>query len=138
VSGLASFTDDDAHRLILRSLRVIGIAVLIAAPLLWWKLGWQTAVLLMVGAAISASGLWEWQRLMTVVMERMEAAPARPPKPMGRVMVGFFLRMGVAICVLYVSLKIVDGSVYALAAGLCLGFLALTIEGIRIVRQWTA
>jgi hypothetical protein len=39
--------------------------------------------------------------------------------------------------VLYVSLKTLNGSVYALAAGLGLGVFSLTVEGLRMVKAWT-
>ena len=56
---------------------------------------------------------------------------------MAPVLLGFFLRLGVAVAVLYVSLKYLDGSVYALAAGLGMGVFALTIEALRLVKAWT-
>jgi hypothetical protein len=97
-------------------------------------------------------------RLMTAVMARMDAgAEARPMgqtsssegdevgaqepvrvRPMGRILLGFFLRLGLSVVVLYVSLKTLNGSVYALAAGLGLGVFSLTVEGLRMVKAWTA
>jgi ATP synthase I subunit len=132
---LAGLTDEDVRRAMMRALRLLAILATAGVALVWWKLGWQSAVLLAVGGAISASGLWEWTRLMTVVISRMDAgAEARP---VGTVLVGFFLRLGVALVALYVSLKYLDGSVYALVAGLALGMVALTIEALRLVRSWT-
>jgi hypothetical protein len=129
------FSDEDFRRVMLRSLRLMAIVTAIAAPLLWWKMGWKTAALLVVGAAISGSGLWEWLRLMTAVMVRMDGgAKARP---MGLVLMGFFLRLGGAIAVLYVSLRFLDGSVYALAAGLGMGVFALSFEALKMVKAWT-
>ena len=87
--------------------------------ILWWKMGWQSAVLLVVGAAISGSSLWEWLRLMSAVMIRMDASGKAAP--MGMLLVSFFLRMGLVVAVLYVSLKYLNGSALALAAGLGLG-----------------
>jgi hypothetical protein len=114
---------------------LLAILTVLAAPVLWWKLGWQSAALLVVGAAISGSGLWEWLRLMTAVMVRMDGgAEARP---MGRMLVGFFVRLGLTIVLLYVSLKFLDGSVYALAAGLGLGVFSLSVEGVRLMKAWT-
>jgi hypothetical protein len=132
---LAAFSDDDVQRTMFRALRLLAVIAVIALALVWWKMGWQSAALLAVGAAISASGLWEWTRLMHAVMSRMDQGAK--PQPMGGVLVGFFLRLGVAVVVLYVSLKFLDGSVYALAAGLALGILALTIEALRLVKAWT-
>jgi hypothetical protein len=88
-----------------------------------------------VGSAISGSGLWEWLRLMTAVMVRMDAGGEA--KPLGMVLLGFFLRLGLTVVLLYVSLKFLDGSVYALAAGLGLGVFCLTVEGVRLMKAWT-
>ena len=132
---LAGLTDEDVRRTMLRALRLLATLAVACLVLAWWKLGWQSAALLAVGAAISASGLWEWTRLMTVVISRMDAGAAA--RPVGTVLVGFFMRLGVALVALYVSLKYLDGSVYALVAGLALGMIALTIEALRLVRSWT-
>jgi hypothetical protein len=132
---LAGLTDEDVRRTMLRALRLLGVLAFAGVALAWWKMGWQSAVLLAVGAAISASGLWEWTRLMTVVISRMDSGAE--PRPVGTVLVGFFLRLGGALVALYVSLKYLDGSVYALVAGLALGMIALTIEALRLVRSWT-
>ncbi len=135
MKAMESFSDDDFKRTILRALRLLVVVTVVAAPLVWWKLGWQSAVLLLVGALISGSGLFEWLRLMTAVMVRMDGgAKARP---MGMVLLGFFLRLGLTVVLLYVSLKILDGSVYALAAGLALGVFALSVEGLRLMKAWT-
>ena len=132
---LAGLTDEDVRRTMQRALRLLAILAVIGLALVWWKMGWQSAVLLAVGAGISASGLWEWMRLMTAVISRMDAGAE--PRPVGMVLVGFFLRLGVALVALYASLKYLDGSVYALVAGLALGMVALTIEALRLVRSWT-
>jgi hypothetical protein len=132
---LAGLTDEDVRRTMQRALRLLAILAVVGVVLAWWKLGWQSGALLAVGAAISASGLWEWMRLMTVVISRMDAGVA--PRPMGTALVGFFMRLGIALVALYASLKYLDGSVYALAAGLALGMVALTIEALRLVRSWT-
>ena len=130
-----SFSDADFKRTMRSALRLLAVITVVAAPLVWWKVGWQSAALLLVAAAISGSGLWEWLRLMTAVMVRMdEGAKARP---MGMVLFGFFLRLGLTVVLLYVSLRILNGSVYALAAGLALGVFALTVEGLRLMKAWT-
>jgi hypothetical protein len=135
MKAMESFTDEDFKRTILRALRLLVVVTVVVAPLLWWKLGWQSAVLLVVGAAISGSGLYEWLRLMTAVMVRMDGgAKARP---MGMVLLGFFVRLGLTVVLLYVSLKVLNGSVYALAGGLALGVFSLTVEGLRLMKAWT-
>ena len=132
---LENFSDADFKRTILSALRLLVIITVVAAPLVWWKLGWQSAVLLLVGALISGSGLYEWLRLMTAVMVRMDGGAAA--RPMGMVLLGFFLRLGLTVVLLYVSLKVLDGSVYALAGGLALGVFALSVEGLRLMKAWT-
>jgi hypothetical protein len=135
VRSLETFSDQDFRRTILRAMRLLAVVSVVGALLLWWKLGWQSAALLLVGAAISASGLWEWLRLMTAVMARMDQGGTA--KPMGMVLLGFFVRLAATVALLYVSLKVLNGSVYALAGGLALGVFALTVEGLRLVKAWT-
>jgi hypothetical protein len=135
VRALASFSDEDFRRTVMRALKLLTAITAVAAPLLWWKLGWQSAVLLVVGAGISGSGLFEWLRLMTAVMERMDGGGKA--RPMGMVLMGFFLRLGLTVVLLYVSLKLLNGSVFALAGGLALGVFALTVEGLRLMKAWT-
>ena len=132
---LESFSDADFRRTILRALRLLAVIAVVGALLLWWKLGWQSAALLMVGAVISGSGLWEWLRLMTAVMARMDQGGEA--KPMGMVLLGFFVRLAATVALLYVSLKVLNGSVYALAAGLALGVFSLSVEGLRLMKAWT-
>jgi hypothetical protein len=135
MKAFEQLSDADFKRTIMNALRLLGILTAIAAPALWWKLGWKSAVLLLVGVTISGSGLWEWLRLMTAVMARMDAGAVA--KPLGMVLLGFFLRLGLTVVLLYVSLKFLDGSVYALAAGLGLGVFCLTVEGVRLMKAWT-
>jgi hypothetical protein len=130
-----TLTDEDFKRTVWSALRLMAIFTVVAAPIVWWKMGWQSALLLVVGALISGSGLFEWLRLMTAVMVRMDGG--EKARPMGLVLMGFFLRLGLTVAVLYVSLKLLNGSVYALAAGLALGVFALSIEGLRLIKAWT-
>lgn len=132
---LESFSDADFRQTILRAIRLLAVIAVVGALLLWWKLGWQSAALLVVGAVISGSGLWEWLRLMTAVMARMDLGGEA--KPMGMVLLGFFVRLAATVALLYVSLKELNGSVYALAAGLALGVFSLTVEGLRLMKAWT-
>jgi hypothetical protein len=129
-----TLTDDDFKRTVWSALRLMAVFTVVAAPIVWWKMGWQSALLLVVGALISGSGLFEWLRLMTAVMVRMDGG--EKARPMGLVLMGFFLRLGLTVAVLYVSLKLLNGSVYALAAGLALGVFALSIEGLRLIKAW--
>jgi hypothetical protein len=133
--AMDTLTDADFKRTVWSALRLMAVLTVVAAPLVWWKMGWQSALLLVVGALISGSGLFEWLRLMTAVMVRMDEG--EKARPMGLVLTGFFLRLGLTVAVLYVSLKLLNGSVYALAAGLALGVFALSIEGLRLIKAWT-
>jgi hypothetical protein len=135
VEGLEGFTDADVRSTLVRTLRLLAVLTAIGMALVGWKLGWRSAVLLLVGAAISGSGLWEWMRLMSAVMARMDAG--RKASPMGLVLTGFFLRLGLAVVILYVSLKYLNGSVIALAVGLGLGIASLSFEAIKMARAWT-
>ena len=131
----ASFTEGDVRAVLVRTVRLLAVLAALGMVVVGFKLGWRSSVLLLVGAAISATGLWEWIRLMGAIMERVDGAVN--VRPMGMVLVGFFLRLGLTITVLYVSLKFLHGSVVALALGLGLGILALIIEVIRLARSWT-
>ena len=135
MKAIDSYTDADFKRTIWSALRLLVIVTVVASPLVWWKAGWQSAVLLIVGAVISGSGLFEWLRLMSTVMVRMDGG--QTARPMAMVLVGFFVRLGGAIVLLYVSLKYLNGSVYALAAGLALGVFTLAVEGLRLMKAWT-
>lgn len=132
---LEGLSDADFKRTMLAALKLLAVLSVVAMALFWWKSGWQSAALLLVGAAISGSSLWEWLRLMTAVMDRMDAGSKA--RPMGMVLVGFFLRLGLSLVMLYVSLRYLHGTVLALAVGLGLGVFSLSVEGIRLMKKWT-
>jgi hypothetical protein len=131
----ASFNEGDVRAVLVRTIRLLAVLAAVGMVLVGFKLGWRSSVLLLVGAAISATGLWEWMRLMSAIMERVDGAVT--VRPMGMVLTGFFLRMGLTIAVLYVSLKFLHGSVIALAFGLGLGIASLIFEVIQLARSWT-
>ncbi|MBW4039933.1 MAG: hypothetical protein HIU91_13900 [Acidobacteria bacterium] len=135
MEGLEGFTDADVRATLVRTLRLLAVLTVVGMVLVWWKMGWRSAVFLAEGAAISGTGLWEWMRLMSAVMARMDAGGKA--RPMGMVLTGFFLRLGLTIALLYVSLRYLNGSVIALAVGLGLGIASLTFEAIRMARAWT-
>ena len=135
MNAIGSYSDADFKRTIWSALRLLAIITVVASPLVWWKAGWPSAALLLVGAAISGSGLFEWLRLMSAVMAKMDGGGEA--RPVAMVLIGFFLRLAGAVVLLYVSLKLLHGSVYALAAGLALGVFALAVEGLRLMKAWT-
>jgi hypothetical protein len=131
----AGLSDQDFRDTMLASLRLLAIFAVLVLAIFWWKSGWRSALLVVIGAAISAASLWEWLRLMTAVNQQMDAGAAA--RPMGLILTGFFLRLGLTVVVLYASLKYLHGTVFALAAGLGLGVLSLTIESVRLMKRWT-
>ncbi len=129
-------TDADVRRAMLRSIRLLALLSVVAAALFWWLMNWQSALLLLVGSAISCTSLWEWLRLMAAINKRMDAGGE--PGAMGSVLFGFFARLGLTVAVLYVSLKYLHGTVFALAAGLGLGLLSLVIEASLLLKRSTS
>lgn len=133
---LADFTDKDLQNALLRSLKLIAMLTLVAIPIVWALGHWQSAALFVVGAAVAALSLWEWRSLVTAVAGKFDLDPAARPRPMAGVLIRFFLRFVLAAGALYVSLKCLHGSVYALIAGLALAMLAVTFEALRLLRKW--
>jgi Na+/H+-translocating membrane pyrophosphatase len=131
--ALAEFTEDDIRGTLRRALKLAGALALVATPILWVWLGWQAWLLFLVGAVISATGIFEWLQLLSAMMSRMEEG--RTPTPMGRVLAMFFLRLAVAGLLLYASLSSLHGSIFALLAGLGLSLLALTVESARLMAR---
>lgn len=139
---VSPYTQQHAAQSLVRAVWIVAGLAVIGVPLTWWRGGWQSVLLLAVGAGISASGLWEWKRLMAALMARMDAAEGRVfeegKRPsIGFAIAGFMLRLLAVGAVLYVSLRYLHGSVLALAAGLLMGVVALTIEGLRLLRSGT-
>ncbi|HEX3570596.1 MAG TPA: ATP synthase subunit I [Acidobacteriaceae bacterium] len=129
-------TDADVRHAVLASIRLLLVLSVVAAALFWWRLNWQSAVLVIVGSAISLTSLWEWLRLMTAMNQRMDSGQS--PRPMGMILFGFFARLALTVVVLYVSLKFLHGTVLALATGLGLGLVSLSIEAFRLLKRTTA
>jgi hypothetical protein len=128
-------TDADVRHAVLASIRLLLVLSVVAAALFWWRLNWQSAVLVIVGSAISLTSLWEWLRLMTAMNQRMDSGQS--PRPMGMILFGFFARLALTVVVLYVSLKFLHGTVFALATGLGLGLVSLSIEAFRLLKRTT-
>ena len=59
---MENLSDADFKRTMLSALRLLAIITVVAAPIVWWKMGWASALLLLIGALISGSGLYEWLR----------------------------------------------------------------------------
>jgi hypothetical protein len=130
------FTDQDLRAVLNRSMRNTGIGALIGSPIVWKLWGWQTLLLFLVGVGISATGILEWRQLMSAILLRLDAK--RDPRPLWRVLFWFFLRLILAAALLYVSLKVLHGKVFALIVGLALAIFVLLIEALRLFRSWSA
>ena len=135
----AGLSDSDLRQTMLAAMRLLVGLAFAGALIFWWKLGWQSAVLLLIGAAISAASLWEWMRLITLMNHAMDAGAAggSAARPIGLTIVGFFLRIGLTVGVLYVSLKYLNGTAFALLAGIGLGLFSLMVEALRLLKRWT-
>jgi hypothetical protein len=57
---------------------------------------------------------------------------------MGMILFGFSTRLVLTVAALYGSLKYLHGTVLALAAGLGLGLLSLSIEALRLLNRTSA
>jgi hypothetical protein len=130
--SLFSFTDADLKASLRRALKTTVIIGVVLAIVLAFVYGWQTGALLLAGAVISATGLWEWQRLVAFINARLDNQKTTGA---GRVVTSFLFRLLLAGGILYGSLKCLHGSVYALVAGLVLGVFALTMEAVRMIRS---
>lgn len=122
----------EAQGIFRRAMRTVAILAVVLAAILTVTAGWQTALLLLLGALISWSGIREWWNVTTVVFDRM--TPGASAKPVGRTLVMFFLRLGIAALILYGSLRCLHGSIYAMVAGLGLAVVALSVEALRLLR----
>lgn len=129
----AMLTDADVRSVMTSAVHLLVVLAAVAAALFCWRAGWQSAVLVVVGAAISAMSLWDWLRLATAINRRMDAG--QQPRPVGAVIFGLATRLVLTLAVLYVSLRYLHGTVLALAAGLGLGLLSLLIEALRLLRD---
>jgi ATP synthase I chain len=125
-------TDEDFRGLLGRALRVVAILTPILFLVFTFTLGWQTGLLFLAGAVISWTGIWEWRSLSERIFAHLDNR--KEPGTTCRTLVLFFLRLGLAIALLYVSLRCLNGTVYALVTGLGLAVVALTFEAIRFLR----
>jgi hypothetical protein len=128
-----SMSDEDLQQLLRRATRTVVILAFLLFAVFTFTMGWQSGLLELAGAVISYTGIREWRTLARLVSATMDNRPA--PSPKGRTLVMFFLRLALVGGILYVSLRCLNGSVYALVAGIGLAVVALTIEALRLLRQ---
>lgn len=156
MNTIAEFSERDLRAIFNRALKTVAICTLIGLPFIAHAWGWRSLLLYLLGAAIAASGVFEWRRLSAAIFARMAASDpialndpsdknelsgehkaAQPPRAIGRVLVWFFVRLLAAAVLLYVSLRSLGGSPFALILGLGLAMLALLIEALRLFHAWS-
>ncbi len=128
-----TFTDADLSATLFRAIRDVGLLALVGLPIVWIASGWQSAALYLVGAAISAGGIYESRRLIRVVNAKLDNQ--KTPRSTGLVIGMFLFRLLIAGGALYVSLRWLSGSVYSVIAGLALAVVALSIEAVLLTRN---
>lgn len=131
-NSLLALTDADLKAALFRAIWTIGVLALIGAVVVLYFSGWQSACLFLIGAAISAAGVYESHRLIGLVNAKLDNQ--KSPRSTGLVLALFFLRLAIAGAVLYVSLRCLNGSAYAIIAGLALAVVALSFEVVRLAR----
>jgi ATP synthase I chain len=129
----AGMTDDDFRQMIRRALRTVVVLAVLLFLVFTFTMGWQSGLLELAGAIISWTGIREWRSLALTVFSKLDSQ--LPARPLGRTLVTFFLRLAVVGAILYVSLRCLNGSVYALVAGIGLAVVALSIEAVRLLRN---
>ena len=130
---LLNFSDADLKAALRRALRMTAGMAIFGFGLLSLLVGWKTGLQILAGAFVSATGLYEWQQLIDLINAKLDNQIA--PRPTGWVVTMFFLRLGVAAAVIYVTLKCLPGPYYALIAGLGLVAVALLVEVARLSRS---
>jgi hypothetical protein len=132
-SQLLNFTDADLKTALRRALRMTAAMAVFGFGLGSLLLGWKMGLQLLAGAFVSATGLYEWQQLIELMNAKLDNQ--KTPRSTTWVVTMFFLRLGVAAGVIYVTLKCLPGPYYALVAGLGLVAVALLIEVARLSRS---
>ena len=130
---LLNFSDADLKAALQRALRMTAGMAIFGFGLLSLLVGWKAGLQILAGAFVSATGLYEWQQLIDLINAKLDNQIA--PRPTGWVVTMFFLRLGVAAAVIYVTLKCLPGPYYALIAGLGLVAVALLVEVARLSRS---
>lgn len=131
--SLFNFTDADLKAAMRRAMRFTAILAVAGFVVLTIAFGWQTGALFVAGAVVSVTGLYEWQRLIAIINAKLDQQ--KTPRSSGFVLAMFFLRLGIAVLIIYASLRFLNGSLYALVAGLGLAIVALTVEALRMLRS---
>ena len=133
VHPIVGFTDADLAALLDRVVRITLILGVVVSLVLWPVLGWGTAALFAVGAAISTLSIYEWKRLVALFNASMDRK--QTPRGATAVVVFFLLRLILFGGAIYVSLKCFQGSPIALICGLALAVAGLVWESLKLLRR---
>lgn len=133
VAGGSDLSDAGLQALLKRAMRITAVVGALAALVLWKASGWRDAAMMAVGAAISAASIHEWQRLVRLLISKLDHQAA--PRGTAVSAVLFVLRLGIFGGAIYVSLKCFRGSVVALLCGLGLAVVAMLWEVVRLLRD---
>jgi hypothetical protein len=137
---ILEFSDADLAALLRRTVRITAALGVVVTLILWPVMGWQTAALFAVGAALSVGSIYEWGRLIRHVTARMDgqesgkAAGTGSGFGTGVVVSLFLLRLAIFAGVIYGSLKCFHGSPIALLCGLGLALAGLSWQALRVLR----
>jgi hypothetical protein len=121
--SLLDFSDADLKAMLHRAMKLTAAMAVFGFGLLDFLFGWKPGVQLLAGAAVSGTGLYEWQQLIELMNAKLDNQ--QPPRSTVWVLTMFFLRLGFAAAVIYVTLKCFKGPFYALVAGL--GLVAVSL-----------
>ena len=132
-NSLLDFSDADLKATLRRALKMTVAMAVFCFGLLNFLTGWQSAVLFLAGVLVSATGLYEWQQLIELMNAKLDNQ--KTPRSTSWVLTMFFLRLGFAAAIIYVSLRCFRGPYYALVAGLGLVAVALLVEVARQSRS---
>ena len=121
--SLLDFSDADLKATLRRAMKLTTAMAVFGFGVLNFLFGWKPGVQLLAGAAVSGTGLYEWQQLIELMNAKLDNQ--QPPRSTVWVLTMFFLRLGFAAAVIYVTLKCFKGPFYALVAGL--GLVAVSL-----------
>jgi hypothetical protein len=130
---IIALTDEQLASRLRAAIRNTLLLGVIPAAIVWISSGWRNAVMLLVGALISAASIYEWKRLILLMNARLDGQKA--PRGAAAIALFFVLRLTVYAVVIYGSLKCFQGSVVALLCGLSLAVLAMGWEVVRLLRD---
>lgn len=132
LESAAGFTDEDLFAVLRNAQRLVIVLGIVLAVVFALAAGWQSGILALAGAAISWTGIVEWRSLTVAVFSRLDKQ--QQPRPASHTVIMFFVRLGIVGAILYISLRYLHGTVYALVAGIGLAVFALCVGALRLIR----